>query len=68
MWKIGWGKCTKKFGERKRGIYYGITCATLHSMGNLEHKGYYLRHNSFWTKNRTPGLDEYEAVGISHCF
>ena len=36
------------------------------SMGNLEHKELiYLRHNCFWTKNRTLGSDEYEAFGIS---
>ena len=37
-----------------------------HSMRNLEHKGLiYLRPNRFWAKNRTPGSDEYQAIGIS---
>ena len=40
-----------------------------HSMGNPEQKKViYLRHNRFWTKNRTPGSDEDEAFGITHRF
>ena len=34
-----------------------------HNMENLEHKGLiYLSHNSFLTKNRTTGSDEYKAL------